>query len=140
MRRDVELTQATQAHLRQAQQNFRLYHRLCAEGEFPDWTLTLMFYTVLHLVQAYVRQYGDWIPQTHEERRDFIQEDPRLQVIQYDYRRLHDQSRNVRYNLRPITFEEVQNLEGRQFGRIVGVLRRNGIDLHAVPAPEAGTP
>jgi hypothetical protein len=133
MRRNVKLTVLAKGHVEQARRNYRLYQQLCSQDEYPDWAMTLLFYTALHLVQAYIRQYGEWFPQTHDARREFINEDRRLEALWYDYRELYDQSRNVRYNLRSITQAEVKNFEGHQFGRIIGVLRRNGIDLHEQP-------
>jgi hypothetical protein len=39
-------------YLAQARHNLRLYQKLKDEGEFLDWAVTALFYTVLHLIQA----------------------------------------------------------------------------------------
>ena len=92
--------------------------------------MTVLFYTVLHLVQAHAWQFGDWQPVDHDDRRKYL-EDSRLSAVKRDYARLSERSRDTRYELWTVRAEELADWEDTEFGRILGVLRRNGIDLHA---------
>lgn len=45
------------AHLEQARHNLSLYEKLRDEGCYPDWAVTALFYSALHLVDAQAAQY-----------------------------------------------------------------------------------
>src|SRR5438874_856762 len=80
-------------HCSRARQNFRLYEELKGREEYLDWAITLLFYTALHLVQAYLVQIatsGFDIPHGHEDRMRTI----RLRLIQVDRQYSHLESRS----------------------------------------------
>jgi hypothetical protein len=126
----VVLNPNAQDHLERARHNYRLYQQLKDGGEFLDWALTLLFYTALHLVQAYACQHGPWEPADHGQRRDYIRE--RLRRIFFDYRDLQDRSENMRYDLWMAAPDEVQEWHDQQFARIAAYLgsATRGIRLH----------
>jgi hypothetical protein len=80
-------------YLAQARHNFRLYQKLKDEGEFLDWAVTALFYTVLHLIQACLLDIaGDAFdyPTIHEQRDAFIRR--KLSDIWLPYNFLQNQS------------------------------------------------
>jgi len=50
------LKAAAAKHLALARQNYDTYHRLEHSGQDLDWAVTVLFYTALHLMQAYFVQ------------------------------------------------------------------------------------
>jgi hypothetical protein len=95
----MPLTKAlAQAHLEQARANYILYHQLRAEGRHRDWSLTLLFYTALQLIQAYAveRENSPFdIPHGHDRRRLYVQS--QLNAVWPDYRTLENASQVARY-------------------------------------------
>ena len=55
-----------QEHLRQARQNEALAHKLGSPPlEAYDWAITVMFYALLHFVDAYLLEHHHLIPRGH---------------------------------------------------------------------------
>jgi hypothetical protein len=123
---------AALAHLEQARLNYKLYRELKLQGEHLDWAVTLMFYTALHLIQAYLVEIaatGFDIPSDHEHRDRCIT--LRLAPIAADYSFLQTRSNWARYQpTRPRpSLDQVEQYETVQFARIVAELRRRGVTL-----------
>ncbi|MGV3724241.1 MAG: hypothetical protein ACO1SX_25380 [Actinomycetota bacterium] len=80
-------------HLEQAAEFYRDFEDL--GGGKPGWAVTALFYSSLHLVQAYAIRKGER-PADHEDRRRFVHArfDPRAAAA---YRRLETFSRKHRY-------------------------------------------
>jgi hypothetical protein len=119
-------------HLTRAQQNYETYQRLKNSGQDLDWAVTVLFYTALHLVQAYFVEQaatGFDIPQTHQERATRI--GLKLLPIYRHYRALEERSRSARYepDYIPLALQAVQAREDLDFAPIVAELRRRGIPL-----------
>lgn len=60
-----------QEHLRQARHNEEVAHTLGSRPlEAYDWAITVLFYAVLHFVDAYLLQHHRIIPRGHIATRD----------------------------------------------------------------------
>jgi hypothetical protein len=119
-------------HLALARQNYQTYQRLKDSGQDLDWAVTVLFYTALHLVQAYFVQQAVTafdIPQSHKERTTRI--GLKLLPIYSHYRTLQDLSRDARYEPDHIvlTPKAVQQYEDLDFVPIAVELRQRGISL-----------
>jgi hypothetical protein len=129
----VVLNEDANDHLAQARRNYRLYLQLRAGGEFTEWALTVLFYTAVHLVQAYAAQHGPWVPANHGERAEYIRE--RLGPVFHDYRDLQDRSEDVRYDLWTISEGELAEWHDRQFAHIAAYLGASRRGIRLVEAP-----
>jgi len=119
-------------HLARARRNYQTYQRLKSSGQDLDWAVTVLFYTALHLVQAYFVEQaatGFDIPQSHQERAARI--GLKLLPIYRHYRALEERSRRARYepDYVPLTLKAIQAYEDLDFVPIVAELRRRGIPL-----------
>ena len=117
-------------HLRKARDNFALYEQLRGEGKL-DWAVTLLFYSALQLVDAWLVQNGHGTPPDHDRRRKLIM---RYLSCIWDRRRTHykdleDASRDARYNLAVFSDAQVQNLHDREFGHIKAQMANRDIRL-----------
>jgi hypothetical protein len=122
------LTPAAQAHVDQARANFALYQKLRADGECT-WALTLLFYSALHLVDAWFVQNRYGRPRDHMERGDWIR--THLASIgrrpNTHYPDLLSASMDGRYRLRVFTHAEVGAYEHGEFGHIKAQMAKRGI-------------
>ena|SRR5437899_7371400 len=119
-------------HLAQARQNHDLYQQLKREGKHLDWAVTVLFYTALHLIQAYLVELaatGFDIPKDHEDRDRYVRR--KLTPIFSDYSLLQTRSNWARYqpNKPKPTVDLVQEYQDLQFARIVAHLRQLGVRL-----------
>jgi hypothetical protein len=90
--------EAAKAHLDQARKNLSLHRQLRKEGEHLDRSLTLVFYSALQLIQAYLietAQSAFDVPSGHDQRRDAVMR--KLPTIWKHYRRLDKVSQVARY-------------------------------------------
>jgi hypothetical protein len=119
-------------HLAQARQNYQLYQELKRGGQHLDWAVTLLFYTALHLTEAYLVERASSafdLPRGHEERSAAIRR--ALPQIHADYQFLRTRSTWARYHIhkpKP-TPELLRQYETQPFARIVAELRRLGFRL-----------
>jgi hypothetical protein len=121
-------------HLARARCFYQTYLRLKNSAQDLDWAVITLFYTALHLVQAYFVETATnafQIPRTHDDRRTRI--GIRLTPLFQHYRTLEDYSKDARYDphYAPPTSKEVQELEDLDFRPIVTELRNRGISLDA---------
>jgi hypothetical protein len=67
------------------------------DADDGDWIMTLLFYTALHLVDAYMQPSLGACPSNHGERDDFMRRFGALRAARSRYRELRDYSRDARY-------------------------------------------
>jgi hypothetical protein len=115
---------AADEHVQQAREFFRFYERLVDEGEELGWAVVVLFYTALHLVQAYAVRRGER-PTGHDERRGFIAR--KLPSLVDPYRRLETESQRARYRLRKPDAARLEDCYRHDFLPIVEELRSRGI-------------
>ncbi|HEV8714251.1 MAG TPA: HEPN domain-containing protein [Candidatus Binatia bacterium] len=127
-----------QEHIRQALHNEELFKKLTAKPfEAYDWAITVMFYCILHFVDAYLRKNWNVIPQGHtasarsgtikDGRNDYVKKYMPRQVYS-DYRMLYDASMRARYEgayLSPQGISTYQKLFANEFTRLRQFFRQH---------------
>jgi hypothetical protein len=94
-------------HIARAEENEAFAKSLDqAKPLYVDWGITVLFYSALHYVDAYLA-IKPLHPPNHDARDTAIQNNGSLSPIYKDYRRLKDQSRAARY--------EIPNFDRSQF-------------------------
>ncbi len=86
-------------HLNKAAQNIQFQSRL--DMNVPgaiDWSITVIFYAALHLVEAYFSSFGKG-HNHHFTRGNALLTDARIKSLYSDYRTLEDLSREARYEI-----------------------------------------
>src|SRR5215210_5981235 len=109
-----------QDHLAKAESN-QLLSIALQVGPNVDWSVTILFYAALHLVEATLA------PQmhspNHKDRFANIRRDLRLQPIHDDYRYLYDMSLRSRYNCQVFTAQFVRTMHVARYEPIKNHLR-----------------
>jgi hypothetical protein len=142
MRRRAYLSAQARAHLDEAAANYRRYRWLLDANE-PDWALTLLFYSALHLIQAYAEQEATHpgaapAPADHPARRAYVAD--RLRSISRAYRALQEASEDARYDLARYSAQEVREFHDDEYTRVREGLRARGIEFPDDPAPPQPAP
>jgi len=111
--------QTPREHLNQAISNEKFLNEI-DQGRFPDWTVTVAFYTALHLIgQVLARDGID--PDSHQIRNDYIWEFyPSLWKL---YNPLYTWSKDARYVCGHSTVKDAENAL-RQLDRIEAEVNR----------------
>jgi hypothetical protein len=94
-------------HLAKAEHNQQLALALQGSANL-DWSVTILFYAALHLVEATLAAYTH--SANHADRFANVNSDPRLQPMFRHYRRLYDFSLRSRYDCDVFTPQFVQTL------------------------------
>lgn len=81
-------------------------HLKQAHPIYSDWEVTTIFYSALHLVDAYVIKVIPPRPADHTERNRLVRNNPILKKIRAEYDRLYILCRSARYD-RNVTEQEV---------------------------------
>jgi len=103
-------------HLKQANKNERFYVTFeLDDTEFLDWAVTVLFYSILHYVDAFLADRMGYDPPDHYRRTSCCEKIPELRQIYNQYMRLKDQSEKARYWLRQFTPASVRQLEQDRF-------------------------
>jgi len=79
-----------------------------AKTSFLDWVVVGIFYTALHLIDAYFARKTNGHPISHRMRDEWIGKDPNLKKVYYDYRDLKDFRRAASYQMQTFTSVDVQ--------------------------------
>jgi hypothetical protein len=116
-----------QEHIDEAEANYRRYELMLGASENVPWATALLFYSALHLIQAYARyRTRHWIPRDHEDRADYVAENMPLGIA-FHYTKLYRASRLARYSMVKYTRAEVRTLHDDQFAKIRRHLREQGV-------------
>lgn len=99
-------------HLAKAESNHRLALAL-QTGPNPDWAVTILFYTALHLVEATLAPNVH--SANHSERFSNVYSHRYLRPLAYHYRHLYDASLDSRYDCWQFTPTDVQTLYVTRF-------------------------
>lgn len=102
-----------QEHLAQAEHNEALSQRL-EITRYTDWAVTALFYSALHLIDAYLLALG-MDPKDHAERLRQVASAAALRPVWLRYRNLLDWSIDARYECLPFTTGQVQALRRNSF-------------------------
>ncbi len=98
-----------EAHLWQARHNedFCLSFDI-EKTPYRDWVVAAIFYTALHLINAYFSATKGSPPKTHNERDNWVQKAPELSKIWLDYQDLKKFRRDASYEMRQFSAQEVE--------------------------------
>lgn len=105
-------------HLEQASHNEKFFHTLRADhDEFSDWIVSGIFYSALHLMDAFLTTRNVLYVAAHYERNSKIQKHC-PEHIYGAYRRLLDQSRLARYEFKRFSPSQLDRLLTGPFTRV----------------------
>ena len=109
-------------HLRQAERNESLYRELCQldtfEPEYTEWEIVVLFYSVLHHIEAYMDMREGRHSDNHSQRNRHIRETEDFSEIWPAYSYMYRLSINARYEVMSFSTEGVRELEANQFNLI----------------------
>jgi hypothetical protein len=96
-------------HTRQWQSNHSLLAQVMTQIEYPDWVITLAFYTALHSTERFLARQKVH-PQSHSIRDVEIQQFAvqLTRPVLRAYAGMKNASRNARYNCPRLTAVDVQ--------------------------------
>lgn len=111
-------------HLNQARHNAHFYTTV-DKSAFKDWAITVLFYTGLHYIDAFLAQRANLHPPIHKARDNMVTTVAELRPIASDYFALKNGSFNARY-MPPTRFTDknVFDLESRHLARIKAEMGR----------------
>lgn len=95
---------------------------------YLDWVVVAVFYTALHLVEAFAATRGEH-PDSHVERDRFIWVSSELQPILAHYFHLKNDAEDARYRARTFAPDEVKHLIANHFEP----LKQHIASLPAIP-------
>lgn len=116
-----------QDHIHEAQANLRRYEQMLRNPDDVPWGMVFLFYSALHLVQAYARHYTpDDIPRDHEDRNSYVAHYFEEDIARH-YEALYHLSRQVRYG--PVRFDikRVREAHDDRYAKVRRRFRDEGI-------------
>jgi hypothetical protein len=119
-------------HINEAEANYRRYERMMELPSDVSWGSVFLFYSVIHLIQAYAYAKTPLdIPRDHDTRRFYVGTTAKFpNAIVRAYKRLDDNSMDVRYDLVVRNEDYVNSLHSNEFGDICFHLRKQGISWY----------
>ena len=81
---------------------------------FPDWEVTVLFYSVLHYASAFLATQG-YFPENHSDRNNLV---GNLTNIGTEYRNLYSLSLDARYRGVIFTPQRVDEIKNGPFRRV----------------------
>ena len=110
-----------QQHIVQAARNQEVAE-LLATGGYHDWAITALFYSAMHLIQAYLVQSGR-TANSHWQRRQWIRNLTELRPVLAAFDELQAYSENARYECRNFSQSEFEVAESESYRTVVSHLR-----------------
>ena len=102
------------SHLGQADKNERLAIAIAEPDKFPErateWEVTMLFYSALHLVDAFLDQSQGIHPISHRSREWYVSNVTQLRPIVSQYMNLYERSLDARYRLISISAEQISRI------------------------------
>jgi uncharacterized protein (UPF0332 family) len=110
------------AHLKQVAHNLTFFQSF-DKNTFPDWAVTILFYSALHYVDAFLATH-EIDPGSHVERDKMLRTVSQLRPLYNDYCFLKNQSHNARYSPpTPFTPDIIHQLEHTHLSNIKRTLQ-----------------
>lgn len=109
-------------HLAQAEHNERFFGTIGLDRD-GDWAMTVLFYTALQYIDAYLASMGELDPGGHDIRDRLISGTPQLRRLLSDYDALKSRSRTARYYAGRFTRKQVEDARDGPFTRIRNHIR-----------------
>lgn len=119
----------TDFHIRKAERNEDFFQSSdLRASSFNEWGVVVLFYGAVHYVDAVLAQEfnlptGCQHPHEHSERNTGVAQSLRLNTIYGKYKRLHDRSRDARYNCISFAAGTLSDLETTCFEPIKSCVR-----------------
>lgn len=85
-----------------------------SKHDYPDWAITGIFYSAVHLIEAFLASKGIHV-EDHKERARHIALLKELKPLFQYYRALYDYSVNARYKLYSFSVESISDSYERFF-------------------------
>ena len=105
-----------QEHLAKARRNESLLEDLSnLPTRYTEWEVTVMFYSALHFVSAFLATLGEH-PENHHQRKKLVAQ---LTRIAAEYEDLREASNEARYDFVEFSPELVADLRFNSFDRVV---------------------
>jgi hypothetical protein len=114
-------------HLKQARHNSEFYDSI-DKSLFPDWAVTVLFYTALHYIDSFLAQIKPppgIHPLKHQVRDNAVALVAELKPIFANYSFLKNQSFNARYKVLPFNAARVTECETKHLHVILAQIRRH---------------
>jgi hypothetical protein len=108
-------------HLATSAANEALASRLAAMAEY-GWSVTCLFYSALHLTEAYLIKQGRFSSNHHQRANNIIRE-PSLNRIRRAYIRLKAESEQARYECVLFTAQDVNRIRQLVYAPMAALLR-----------------
>lgn len=137
----------TSQHINQWKHNRELICQIPCE--YPDWIVTIVFYTALHAVDALFAYKKIEGKINHKLRNEMLMTTHQFEAIRNAYLPLYDLSRTVRYLANPAKWIPIDEISTRAFSKLYGVeasvqkLMGKALNLPKLtllPAPSAPVP
>ena len=97
-----------QSHMTQWEHNRSLLAQIPAD--YPDWMVTVAFYTGLHAIDALLA-YDHIVVHSHDTRNATLKQTNRYEYIWKRYAPLYDLSRKVRYLASPSDWIQLRDIQ-----------------------------
>lgn len=115
----------TEVHLRQANHNEAFFDAIKPDL-YSDWAVTVLFYSALQYVDAYLAKLGHLDPGTHEARDGFVRQYQPIREVSREYFRLKNYSVNARYyaarfspvNVRGLHLGDFETIKARMMAEL----------------------
>lgn len=125
-------------HIAEAYANYRRYERFLNDPEEVSWAVVALFYSAVHLMQAYAHAKTPMnMPDTHEKRAVYISN--QMRPIASHYRRLRTASEWARYDMRPSDAAQTRRIHDADFKQILIYMREQGLWWDVSPSSDANT-
>lgn len=91
--------------------------------KYPDWIVTVAFYTALHAVSTLLASENRKSIVTHHARSDVLMRVNRYKRIRDPYHTLYNLSRTIRYMANPSGWVPIEKIESEIFQRLYMIER-----------------
>ena len=127
-------------HLQEAYENYCRYKKFLDDKENLNWAIVLLFYSAVHLVNAYAATKDPYTRFTsHQDRDKYI--NINIKSIYEIYRRLEVASRSARYDLARYDRNRTVRFHDETFNRIRIELKTLGFEWEVpIISPETEVP
>lgn len=120
-------TKNIQSHIDEAQANRRRYELMLTNPDDVSWGLVFLFYSALHLIQAYAKYYTpDDIPKDHKDRQYYVAYYFDADIAAH-YEKLYTVSRQVRYSLSQYELAQVREVHDNVYAKVRRYFRDQNI-------------
>lgn len=118
-------------HIEQWRHNRSLLSTL--PPEYPDWIVTVAFYTGLHAIDAMLHTQGVVNFNSHSTRHEVLMHVTQYELIARRHLPFYNLSRTVRYTAEPTRWVPLEKVEKEVFGRYLYPIESSAFKLMGRP-------